>query len=243
MGTDALPKISSLAAPTKADEAVLRSLTWEQYRALVAEHLERGQQDIREGRYTTFRNEEEIAAYFDKFYPPAEAAERAKRRQGRRVPGEALLRPATHADYDDVADVMFDAVRNGPSPYDEDQRKAWVPVPRSGREWTARLDGQQVVVADDNVQLVGFMTLEGRDHLDFAYVRPQARGAGLFRRLYEVVESLARASGAEVIHTEASLMARGPFEAVGFEVVREETVAIGNHAFRRFAMTKRVERF
>jgi putative acetyltransferase len=42
------------------------------------------------------------------------------------------VREATVGDYDAIADVMFDAVRNGPSMYTEEQRQAWVPEPRRG---------------------------------------------------------------------------------------------------------------
>ena len=54
---------------------------------------------------------------------------------------------ATPTDYPDLADVMFDAVRNGPSQYTEAQRLAWVPTLRSGEEWVARLDRQAIAIA------------------------------------------------------------------------------------------------
>lgn len=55
-----------------------------------------------------------------------------------------LLSWATSADCDDLADVMFDAVRNSPSKYTEAQRAQWVPERRSGEEWAARLARQAI---------------------------------------------------------------------------------------------------
>lgn len=69
MASDTLPQISSLAAPTKEDEAILRTLSDEQYRALLAAHLEEGRRDIREGRYTELKDADDIRAFFDRIWP------------------------------------------------------------------------------------------------------------------------------------------------------------------------------
>ena len=69
------------------------------------------------------------------------------------------LRSATEADFDALADVMFAAVREGESPYTEAQRQAWVPEPRRGSEWRTRLLSQEIIVAETDGRLLGFMTL------------------------------------------------------------------------------------
>lgn len=58
-----------------------------------------------------------------------------------------VIRTATAADFDELAEIMFDAVRCGPSEYTEQQRFAWVPTVRSGRDWERRLSAQTIFVA------------------------------------------------------------------------------------------------
>ena len=97
------------------------------------------------------------------------------------LPFQTTLRWATEADFDALADVMFAAVREGESPYTEAQRQAWVPEPRRGSAWRTRLLSQEIIVAEADGRLLGFMSLADGGYIDFAYIRSEARGAGLFR--------------------------------------------------------------
>lgn len=56
--------ISSLAAPIEADTITMRSLSEEQRRAVIAEHVRQGSLDIAEGRYTTFSSGQDIHDFF-----------------------------------------------------------------------------------------------------------------------------------------------------------------------------------
>jgi putative acetyltransferase len=146
------------------------------------------------------------------------------------------LRRANKADYAVLADVMFDAVRNGPSAYSEEQRLAWVPERRGGEDWSARLDAQVVIVGEDDSGVVGFMSLAERGYIDFAYIRPRARGRGLFRQLFLEIENQNRSRGDARLWVHASIMAEPVFAAMGFSIVEKQTVAIGTEQFLRFKM-------
>ena len=135
---------------------------------------------------------------------------------------------------------MFDAVRNGDSPYDEHQRRAWLPAPRTGREWEDRLSSQDIVVAEIEGQAVGFMSLAAEGYIDFAYIRPQAQHSGLFRQMFERIEDRARARGDRLLWVHASLVAQPAFAAVGFTTKHSELFEIGNEQLRRFEMEKRL---
>lgn len=147
---------------------------------------------------------------------------------------------ATPTDYDDLADIVFDAVRNGPSKYTQSQRAAWVPVRRGGEEWAARLKGQVIAIARDGNRAVGFMSLAPEGYIDFAFIRPEAQGTGLFRRLFDMIEDKARSQNEPRLWTHASLMAQPAFAAVGFAVVEREVVQIGNEHFERAKMEKQL---
>lgn len=151
---------------------------------------------------------------------------------------QVQIKQAKPRDYDTLGELMFDAVRHGPSPYNEAQRKAWVAAPRSGADWSARLDGQVILVAQDGNDPLGFMTLKLPGYIDFAYIRPTARGRGLFRQLYRAIEAHARAQGADRLRTHASLMAQAPFAAMGFQVVKHEEVIANGQVLQRAEMEK-----
>jgi len=154
------------------------------------------------------------------------------------VHDERSIRLATPADYDVLGQVMYDAVRRGPSAYSPEQRKAWAPQPRTGADWYGRLRTQTVFVAEDDDTIVGFMSLADGGYIDLAFVRPDSQGTGLFRRLFEELLTFAQNSDVKRLRVHASLTAQPAFSAMGFHIVREETVERGGQLFSRFEMDK-----
>lgn len=145
---------------------------------------------------------------------------------------------ATLADYSEISQVMFEAVRTGRSRYTEAQRAAWVPHRRSGEDWEARLDRQAIVLARSPSAVVGFMSIAPDGYIDFAYIRPSAQGTGLFRKLFDWIEKHSLERGDERMWTHASLMAQPAFTAMGFAVVEHQIVNIGGESFDRAEMEK-----
>lgn len=148
------------------------------------------------------------------------------------------LRWADPDDDEALAQVMFDAVRNGRSHYSEQQRRAWVGAPRSGEAWRARLTQSYVVLAEIDGEARGFMSVDAKGYVDFAYIRPAHQGSGLFRQLFKAVEAKAGEIGLARLWTHASLMAQPAFAVVGFEIVRKEEVELGGELFERYEMEK-----
>lgn len=145
---------------------------------------------------------------------------------------------ATRADYSEISDVMFEAVRTGRSRYTETQRAAWVPHRRSGEDWDARLDRQAVVLARNPSAVVGFMSIAPDGYIDFAYIRPTAQRTGLFRQMFDWIEKHSLTRGDQRMWTHASLMAQPAFAAMGFRVVEHQSVQIGGETFDRAEMEK-----
>jgi putative acetyltransferase len=148
------------------------------------------------------------------------------------------FRWASAADGDVLADIMFDAVRNGGSLYSEQQRAAWVPARRSGKDWIARLHGQDIIVAEQDGKAVGFVSLANGGYVDFAYVRPDAQHTGLFRQLLSRIVERAVEKREPLLWTHASLMAEPAFAKLGFTIRKRERVRIGNQKFDRCEMEK-----
>ena len=152
---------------------------------------------------------------------------------------QIALNWATQADHSTLADVMYDAVRNGPSKYSEAQRAAWVPERRSGDAWDERLARQDVIQARNGEgETLGFMSLDAEGYIDFAYIRPAAQGSGQFRRMFDAIEQKARDTGERRLWVHASLMAQPAFAKMGFTVVEQEVVHIGDQSFERAEMEK-----
>lgn len=95
-------------------------------------------------------------------------------------------------------------------------------------------------MAEEGGEVVGFAELAGEGHLDMLYVRKDAVGRGVGRRLYRAVEREARARRLGRISTEASITARPFFERQGFRVVRQQTVVVRGVAMTNFAMEKQL---
>ena len=147
------------------------------------------------------------------------------------------IRRASPDDHPSLAQVMFRAIHDGDSPYTPAQRNAWCPTPPQGNGWQARLAAQHVFMAEDSTPL-GFMTLRDDGYLDLAYILPEARGNGLFRRLYTRIEDTARSLGLSKIETHASLSAQAPFAAVGFTLIQHEIVTRADQTLPRAQMRK-----
>jgi len=134
--------------------------------------------------------------------------------------------------------VMFSAIHEGASLYTAAQRAAWLPAPNGGSAWAERLDAQTVWLALTDALPVGFVTLASGGYIDFAYVRADAQGRGVFSTLLATLEDEARVSALPRLWTHASLMAEPAFAARGFHVTRRETVTRADQSLARAEMEK-----
>lgn len=155
------------------------------------------------------------------------------------------VRWAVPADYDQLGELMYDAVRNGPSLYTEAQRAAWMPQPRCGEEWNARLNRQMIILGERHDTILGFMSVEpnvveANGYVDFAYIRPHAQGTGLFRTLLHNIEEKMGQIGVTHLSTDASLMAHAAFKATGFASLSEDEVGFNGQMFKRYKMDKSI---
>ena len=150
------------------------------------------------------------------------------------------IRVGTPSDYTALGELIYDAVHHGPTQYTKEQSQAWMPEPRRGADWTARLNMQHIFVAEADGERLGFMSIEPGGYIDFAYIRPSAQGTGLFRRLFAAVSEWATTRGESELSTHASLMAQPAFAAMGFAVDFHETVEIDGQSLPRARMTKSI---
>ena len=147
------------------------------------------------------------------------------------------LREATRTDHDALGQLMYDAVQTATA-YTPAQRHAWLSRPHQGPDWSDRLSGQTVWIAEWADQPVGMMSLEGSGKIDLAFIAVGWRKSGLFRALYLRIEDTARANGYGRLQVEASRMAEPAFKTMGFSILKADPVARHGEILHRVIMEK-----
>jgi putative acetyltransferase len=149
------------------------------------------------------------------------------------------IRDYEAGDAPEIVRLFFETVRSvNRANYSNEQLEAWAPGVPDPEEWHTRMAGRRTLVAEEGGEVVGFAELEYDGRLDMLYVRKDAVGRGVGRRLYEAVEREARGQGLGWIFTEASITARPFFEQQGFRVVREQMVSRRGVSMTNFVMEK-----
>jgi len=155
--------------------------------------------------------------------------------------GRVRIRAYQAGDASAIVRLFYETVHSvNQANYSEEQLEAWAPVVPDQQVWHARMSepGRRTLVAEEDDEVVGFAELEHDGHLDMIYLRGDAVGRGVGRRLYEAVEGEARSLSLGRIFTEASVTARPFFERNGFRVVREQRVLCRGVEMTNFAMEK-----
>lgn len=124
--------------------------------------------------------------------------------------------------------------------YSAPQIRAWVATTRDEERFRQRREAKPTFVAELQGRVAGFSDLEPSGHIDMLYVHPDCQRRGVARALLEHVERSARALQLSRLYTEASLTARPAFAALGFQVIRRETVSVQGQTFVNFQMENRL---
>jgi putative acetyltransferase len=136
-----------------------------------------------------------------------------------------------------VALLIHHAIHEGAAgAYDDAQRVAWSPEPRSGPAMLERLSGQSVLLGADTHGLAGIFTLTQDGLLDLAFVRADRKGDGLAGRLHDALIARARAAGLKSLHTEASHIARRFFAKRGWSLERTQAVELRGASLENHVM-------
>jgi putative acetyltransferase len=85
-----------------------------------------------------------------------------------------------------IARLFYETVRSvNQADYSEEQVEAWAPAVPNKQAWHARMSqpDRRTLVAEEDDEVVGFAELEDDGHLDMLYLRGDAVGRGVGRRL------------------------------------------------------------
>jgi ribosomal protein S18 acetylase RimI-like enzyme len=123
---------------------------------------------------------------------------------------DCAIRSARSDDAEAIADVHLDSRR---------EAMPWLPVLHSREEGIAYFAGhvlvhEEVLVAEVNELVVGFIALEG-DHVDHLYIAPSFQGRGIGDKLMATAKEL-RPGGLTLWTFQRNARARRFYEARGF---------------------------
>ncbi|MCV0368538.1 GNAT family N-acetyltransferase [Filomicrobium sp.] len=150
-----------------------------------------------------------------------------------------LIRRCQEKDLGATAQIFFDAVHFGTRDhYNDAQRQAWAPTVPEPSGWHQRLTSQTTLVAEQEDQIVGFMSLSREGCIDLAFVTPDRMGSGITSKLYEAILIEAADHGLTKLWTEASYLARSFFLRQGWQVIEPQTVTRNGIALTNFVMEK-----
>ncbi|WKE66886.1 GNAT family N-acetyltransferase [Gallaecimonas kandeliae] len=135
------------------------------------------------------------------------------------------VRPYRADDAGALARLFYESVhRSALGPYSQAELDAWAPYPIDQALWQRKLNELKPLVAEEDSQVLGFMTLERGGFIGLAFSHPDHQRRGVATALYQALEAQAREQGLARLSVDASKLARPFFEGQGFVVVRENQV-------------------
>jgi putative acetyltransferase len=149
-----------------------------------------------------------------------------------------LIRPYHPQDRAACAAVFYRAVREGAAEhYSTNQRAAWAPESAPDDATPDRLLNQHCRVAEQDGQIIGFMSLTAAGYLDMAFVLPEAKGTGVADALYRALMKRAKQDKMTTLTVHASLGARKFFEKHGWQIDCREQHPVNGQTLERFHMS------
>lgn len=122
--------------------------------------------------------------------------------------------------------------------YTDEQLRVWASSANNSERWNGIVNDQYLILAELGEKLVGFASLGGDGYVDLFYVHKDHQRQGIARALYETIEQEAMRLGTEKLVADVSKTARPFFEAVGFQVMDEQTVVRERVSLTNFRMVK-----
>lgn len=147
------------------------------------------------------------------------------------------VRPYAATDREACFHVFRRAVHEGATRYDQAMRDGWAPRTAPDLGTRDKLLDQDCWVAEEDGQVVGFMSLKPDGELDMAFVLPEAMGKGVAGALYERLLARAKDLGMRRLTVHANEYSSRFLGRRGWQLDRMEAMTMPNGApFDRFHM-------
>lgn len=150
------------------------------------------------------------------------------------------IRSYIEADAAFLAAIYFHTIHEiNTKDYSPEQLDAWAPNSSLEAEgWMRKWEKLPPIVALIDTKIVGFAELEDNGHIDCFYCHHEYQGRGVGSALMREIEDRARKNKLNKLFAEVSITAKPFFEAKGFVVKKEQSVAIRGMILTNFVMEK-----
>ena len=151
------------------------------------------------------------------------------------------LRPFLPGDVPLLAEIFRTSVEElTADDYSKTQQQAWASTAEDEDAFGARLADRLTLVATLDGSAVGFVALEGPEHIDMLYVHPAVAGQGIGTMLCDGLEKIAGSRGTTRLVVDASDSAVGFFQHRGYEAQRRNTVSCRGEWLANTTMEKQL---
>jgi putative acetyltransferase len=136
------------------------------------------------------------------------------------------LRPFLPADTPLLAEIFRASIEDlTGDDYSQEQQQAWASAAEDEVAFGDRLADRLTLIATLDGSPVGFVALEGSEHIDMLYVHPAVAGQGAGTMLCDALEKLAASRGTARLVVEASDSARDFFLQRGYVAQQRNSVS------------------
>jgi putative acetyltransferase len=148
-----------------------------------------------------------------------------------------MIRAYQHGDHLAIATIFCRAVHEiACKDYTPAQCAAWSDTKPNPEHWEKRCERKQPLVGVVDGEITGFLELDPDGHIDCAYVNPDFQRRCIMTGLVQHAISVASSMNLPRLYVEASIGARCLFERLGFDVLTEQEVAIGEEKLVNYRM-------
>lgn len=154
-----------------------------------------------------------------------------------------MLRNYRAGDHQAIAALYPRAILEGAEEhYSTAQRKAWVQHGPDEEGWRKRCEERRPFVVEKRGRVVAFLELDGDGHVHCAYCDPQFQRQGVMTSLLQHAVKTAAAAGLPSVDMEASRCLKPLLEKLGFFLLRENVVKLGEEELVNYTMLRVAKR-
>ncbi len=148
-----------------------------------------------------------------------------------------MIRIFQHGDHIAIAKIFTGAIHEIASEvYTPEQCTAWASRAVDYGHWRNRCELKRPFVAEIGGDIAGFLELDPDGHIDCAYINPKFKRKGIMTKLVKHAREVCFSFNINRVYVEASICAKPLFEKLGFKLITENFVKIGEVELLNYKM-------
>jgi len=125
--------------------------------------------------------------------------------------------------------------------YSKEQIQAWAPDEYNPEKWLKRIQGMNPFIAEIDGKIVGFADIQDDGYIDHFFCHNEFQGQGIGKMLMQHIMEKSKEKSIPRVYSHVSITAKPFFEIFGFNVVKQQSMKIGNQTLTNYVMEKITE--